>query len=123
MSDQGTYQVEMHCINCEKGVSVDIPRGVRVADFAGECPRCGCVEVLSRIAKMKPLPNRFDPNQHEWRPPIPFTPSSPYTPFVTCGYNSSPPHSRIVEVTVARGQATLDRLEALARSHSSRSVH
>lgn len=121
MSDQGSYQVEMNCVNCEKEVSVDIPRGVRVADFDGECPRCGCVDVLSRIANTQILPKRFDPNRHEWRPAPPPYPWQ--SPFVVHSDNTSPPPGRVVEINVTRDHATLDRLKALASSHSIGGLH
>ena len=45
MKNKETYEIDLHCNNCEEEISYEIPIGMLVEDFCKnlKCANCGCI--------------------------------------------------------------------------------
>lgn len=66
VAENQTYGMTASCGNCGHTFTAQIPKGMKVADYGGECPNCGVADIV--MHKHQPL--KIVPNP--W--PLPSTP-------------------------------------------------
>ena len=66
MASKKAYKVDCDCSNCDKAVSVELPKGTPVGQNM-ECPSCGCMTASKRVDFNFPTIPKTEPYRY---PPV-----------------------------------------------------